>query len=297
MASAVQSFFHAPTGTWSHVAHAGGDAVVVDPVLDFDAASGHVGTDSARVLLEYLSRHGLRLHHVLETHAHADHLSAAAFLRTRTGAPVAIGSGIRSVQAHFAPLFGWDPGDAALHDAFDTLLGDGDVLQAGALRIEVMALPGHTADGLGYRIGDNVFVGDTLFAPDIGTARCDFPGGDCQALYRSIRRLHGLPGDTLLWLCHDYPPAGRERRASVSVAESARDNRMLAADTPEETFVAARRARDAGLPAPQLLYPALQVNIRGGRLPPAEAGGRRYLRTPLRVDGSAAELTAKEEPV
>src|SRR5690606_9409201 len=176
MTPVVQPFFHAPTGTWSYVVHAGGDAVVVDPVLDFDAASGRVATDSARALLDCVAERGLRLHHVLETHAHADHLSAAAFLRGPTGAPVALGSGIRSVQAHFAPLFGWDPGDAALHDAFDTLLGDGDVLQAGALRIEVMALPGHTADSLGYRIGDNVFVGDTLFAPDIGTARCDFPG-------------------------------------------------------------------------------------------------------------------------
>lgn len=291
MTPVVEPFFHAPTGTWSYVVHAGGDAVVVDPVLDFDAASGRVATDSARALLDCVAERGLRLHHVLETHAHADHLSAAAFLRGRTGAPVAIGSGIRSVQAHFAPLFGWTADDPELQDAaFDRLLHEGDVLQAGALRIEAMALPGHTADGLGYRIGGNVFVGDTLFAPDLGTARCDFPGGDSRALYRSIQRLHALPADTTLWLCHDYPPAGREPRASVGVAESARDNRMLAAGTPEAAYVAARKARDAGLPVPKLLYPSLQVNIRGGRLPPPDAGGRRYLRTPLQVEGDADGL-------
>src|SRR5690606_12696575 len=148
----------------------------------------------------------------------------AAFLRARSGAPVAIGAGIRAVQAHFAPLFGWDPGDAGLRDAFDRLLQEGEVLEAGCLRIEVMALPGHTADGLGYRIGDDIFVGVTVFSPDLGTARCDFPGGDARQLYAAIQRLHALPGDSTLWLCHDYPPAGRERRASVPVEESARDN-------------------------------------------------------------------------
>lgn len=289
-APTIQPFFHPPTGTWSYVVHAGSDAVVIDPVLDFTAASGVVATDSARTLLGYLAEHGLRLHNVLETHAHADHLSAAAFLRARSGARVAIGAGIREVQAHFAPLFGWDPGDAGLRDAFDRLLQEGDVLEIGSLRIAVMALPGHTADGLGYRIGDDVFVGDTVFAPDLGTARCDFPGGDARQLHASIRRLHALPGDSTLWLCHDYPPAGRERRASVSVDESARDNRMLSRDTPLEDFVAARQARDAGLPVPQLLYPALQVNIRGGRLPPADAVGRRFLRTPLRIEGEADGL-------
>ena len=289
-APTIQSFFHSPTGTWSYVVHAGSDAVVIDPVLDFTAASGVVATGSAHGLLDFVADQGLRLHHVLETHAHADHLSAAAFLRARSGAQVAIGAGIREVQAHFAPMFGWDPGAAGLRDAFDQLLRDGDVLEAGRLRIEVMALPGHTADGLGYRIGDNVFVGDTLFAPDIGTARCDFPGGDARQLHASIQRLHALPGDTTLWLCHDYPPAGRERRASVSVEESARDNRMLSRDTAVEEFVTARQARDAGLSVPQLLYPALQVNIRGGRLPPADADGRRFLRTPLRIEGAAEGL-------
>jgi glyoxylase-like metal-dependent hydrolase (beta-lactamase superfamily II) len=285
----IQPFFHAGSGTWSYVISRGVDAVAIDPVLDYDAPSGRVGTDSARRLLQYVDGRGLRLRHILETHAHADHLTAAAFLHARTSAPVAIGSNIRSVQAHFADVFGMAKDDPALAKAFDRTLTDGDVIEAGALRITVMATPGHTADGLSYRIEDNVFVGDTLFAPDLGTARCDFPGGSIEQLYASIQRLHALPGDTLLWLCHDYPPDGRAPRASVSVAESARDNRMLRAGTALADFCAARRARDASLAAPTLLYPSLQVNIRGGRLP-TEADGRSFLRTPVRVDPPADGL-------
>lgn len=286
----IEPFFHAPTGTWSYVVDAGGDAVVIDPVLDYTAASGLIATTGAAAMLGYIASRRLRVHHVLETHAHADHMSAAAVIRTATDAPVAIGAGIRDVQSHFAPLFGWDAGEPGLHGAFDRLLREGDVIDAGKLRVEVMALPGHTADSLGYRIGDNVFIGDTLFAPDVGTARCDFPGGDARQLYATIQRLHALPGDTTLWLCHDYPPAGRERRASVPVSESARDNRMLSRDTPLGEFVSARQARDAGLPVPQLLYPALQVNIRGGRLPPADTDGTRRLRIPLQVEDGSPRL-------
>jgi glyoxylase-like metal-dependent hydrolase (beta-lactamase superfamily II) len=283
---AVEPFFHAPTGSWSYVVHAAADAVVIDPVLDFTQASGRIGTEAASELLDFVERRGLRVRQVLETHAHADHLTAAAFVQARTGAPVAIGAGIRDVQAHFAPIFGQDPCEPALRDAFDRLLGDGDVVACGHLQVEVMALPGHTADSLGYRIGNHLFVGDTLFAPDIGTARCDFPGGDALQLHASIQRLHALPADTVLWLCHDYPPAGRERRASVPVGESARDNRMLSRDTSVEAFTSSREKRDATLAVPQLLYPALQVNIRGGRQPPADDGGRRYLRTPVQVEGA-----------
>ena len=265
----IEPFHHPGTGTWSYLVHLDGDAVVIDPVLDYDPATDRIGTDSARALLARISAAQLRLLRILETHAHADHLSAGAFLRAETGAPIAIGAGIRTVQAHFAPLYGRSPDDPELAAAFDDLLGDDQVLHAGALRIEAMALPGHTSDSLGYHIGDNVFVGDTVFAPDIGTARCDFPGGDARRLHASIERLHALPDDTTLWLCHDYPPAGRELRASVSVGESARDNRMLPRGKPVEAFVAAREARDAGLPAPELLQPALEANIRGGRLPTA----------------------------
>ena len=279
----IQSFFHADTGTWSHVASRGRDAVVIDPVLDYDSKAGRVSSDSARALLDYVGAHSLHVHRILETHAHADHLSSAAFLRARTSAPVLIGAGIREVQAHFCGVFDIAPGDRTIADAFDALLVEGDVIEAGKLRIEVLATPGHTADSLAYRIDGNVFVGDTLFAPDVGTARCDFPGGDAEQLYDSIQRLHALPADTVLWLCHDYPPQGRDPRASVGVAESRRDNRMLDSATTRAQFVAARNARDAGLPVPALLYPALQVNIRGGALPGADAAGRRYLQVPLQV--------------
>jgi len=288
----IQPFLHAGSGTWSYVVSRDRDAVVIDPVLDYDAPSGRIGTDSARRLLQHVADLGLRVHHILETHAHADHLSAAAFVRTHTSAPIGIGSHIRSVQAHFADVFQMAADDPALADAFDRTLRDGDSIDAGALRITVMSTPGHTADGVSYRIDGSVFVGDTVFAPDIGTARCDFPGGSVEQLYASIQRLYALPDDTVLWLCHDYPPQGREARASVTVGESRRDNRMLRGDTSLADFCAARRSRDAGLPAPALLYPSLQVNIRGGRLPDT-GSDRIYLRTPLLVDADvAARLTA-----
>lgn len=286
----VQPFFHETTSTWTYVVHAGSDAVVIDPVLDYDQRSGRISTQSAREVLDYIGSSDLRVHHILETHAHADHLSSAAFLHERIDAPVAIGNGIRSVQDHFSTVFGMDADDPALSGAFDRLLTDGEVFTAGSMSIEVMATPGHTADSLSYRIGENVFVGDTLFAPDVGTARCDFPGGSIDQLYASITRLHALPGETVLWLCHDYPPEGRERRASITVEESRRDNRMLSGDTTLEAFRAARTARDAGLAAPRLLYPSLQVNIRGGRLPAPGANGQRYMTTPLSVDPPADGL-------
>lgn len=286
----IRPFFHDGTGTWSYVVSRGRDAVVIDPVLDYDQHSGHVATDSVRLLLGYIAERGLHVHRILETHAHADHLSAAAFLRARTSAPVAIGAGIRSVQAHFADIFALTSNDPVLTGAFDLLLADGDAIEAGALLIEVMATPGHTADSLSYRIDGNVFVGDTLFAPDVGTARCDFPGGSIDQLYASIQHFYALPDETVLWLCHDYPPAGREPRASVNVGESRRENRMLAGDTTLEAFCEARHARDAALPVPDLLYPSLQVNIRGGKLPPAADNGRHYLHMPLRIEAPADGL-------
>jgi glyoxylase-like metal-dependent hydrolase (beta-lactamase superfamily II) len=276
----IEPFFHDGTGTWTYVVHRGFDAVVIDPVLDYDPKSGRIATDSARNVQDFIEARGLRVHRILETHAHADHLTAAQVLRAATGAAVGIGNGIRQVQAHFAGLFGMAADDPALHDAFDATYTDGDVIEAGTLRFEVLATPGHTSDSLAYAIDGHVFVGDTLFAPDIGTARCDFPGGSVDALYASIQRLYAMDDDTVLQLCHDYPQ-GRERRSAVTVGESRRDNRMLRGDTSLEAFAQARSARDATLPAPVLLYPSLQVNIRGGRLPPPQANGRHYLSTPL----------------
>lgn len=277
----ITPFFHEGTGTWTHVVHRDGDAVVIDPVLDYDPKSGKVGADSLRVVQDYIAKKKMRVHRILETHAHADHLSSAQVLRAASGATIGIGDGIRTVQAHFADVFGIDRDDPVLRDAFDVTYADGDVIEAGSLRLTALALPGHTSDSLGYAIEGHVFVGDTLFAPDIGCARCDFPGGNVDDLYASIQRLYAMDDATVLHLCHDYPPAGRERRSEVSVGESKRDNRMLRGDTALGEFGEMRRARDAQLPAPVLLYPALQVNIRGGRLPPPAANGRRYLCTPL----------------
>jgi glyoxylase-like metal-dependent hydrolase (beta-lactamase superfamily II) len=279
----VEPFFHAGTGTWTYVVNRGADAVVIDPVLDYDPKSGRIGTESVQAVQAFISGAGLHVHRILETHAHADHLSSAQVLRAATGAPVGIGTGIRQVQAHFAGVFGIAQDDPALAEAFDATFADGDTIEAGALRLDVMATPGHTSDSLSYAIEGNVFIGDTLFAPDVGAARCDFPGGDADTLYDSIQRLYALPDDTLLWLCHDYPQ-GRERRGSVSVGESKRDNVMLRGDTGRDDFTLRRHARDAQLPVPVLLYPSLQVNIRGGRLPPAQANARRYLCTPLQGD-------------
>lgn len=277
----IEPFFHAGSGTWTYLIHRSGDAVAIDPVLDYDPKSGRIGNEGLQPVMDYLAASGLRLRRILETHAHADHLSAAQILHAATGAPVCIGDGIRKVQAHFADVFGIDRADPALRDAFHATFVDGDSIEAGSLHFEVLATPGHTSDSLAYRIEDNVFIGDTLFAPDIGTARCDFPGGSIDDLHASIQRLHALPDTTTLWLCHDYPQGGRERRASISVGESRRDNNMLDGSTTLAEFRERRSARDATLPAPVLLYPALQVNIRGGRLPPATPDGRRYLCTPV----------------
>lgn len=279
----IEPFFHEGTGTWTYIVHRGTDAVVIDPVLDYDPKSGRIGTESARSLQAFIAKAGLVVHRILETHAHADHLTSAQVLRAATGAPVGIGAGIRQVQAHFAGVFGMAPDDPILGAAFDTTYADGDTIQAGALRFEVLATPGHTSDSLSYAIDGNVFIGDTLFAPDVGAARCDFPGGDADILFDSIQRLYALPDSTVLWLCHDYPQR-RERRNRMTVGESSRDNVMLRSDTSRADFVQRRRTRDASLPAPVLLYPSLQVNIRGGRLPPAQANARRYLCTPLQGD-------------
>lgn len=277
----IEPFFHHATCTWTCVVSRGRDAVIIDPVLDYDPKSGQLGSESIDAVLAHVRENGLDVHRVLETHAHADHLSAAQLVRASTGAPVGIGEGIAAVQAHFARVFGIEADDAQLRHAFDARFADGDIIEAGALRFTAMATPGHTSDSLSYAIDGNVFIGDTLFAPDVGTARCDFPGGSIDALYDSVQRYYAMPDETVLWLCHDYPPQGRDRRASVTVGEQKRANRMLDGDTPREVFRERRRARDASLPAPNLLYASLQVNIRGGRLPPPDANGIHYLATPL----------------
>ncbi|MGH8114111.1 MAG: MBL fold metallo-hydrolase [Rhodanobacteraceae bacterium] len=278
----IESFFHKDTGTWTHVVHDGEAAAIIDPVLDYDAAAARTSTASSDKLLALVRDHALRVAWILETHAHADHLSAAGYLHEALGVPVAIGRGIVAVQAHFKQVFGLGDEFVADGSQFDRLLDDGDTLAIGSLSVRAVATPGHTADSLAYVVGDAAFIGDTLFAPDIGTARCDFPGGDATQLYASIRRLLALPDATRLFLCHDYPSAARpEPSRETSIAAQTQGNVQIGGGVDEDAFVAKRRARDATLSVPRLLLPALQVNIRGGRLPPADADGHAYLRLPL----------------
>lgn len=287
MQPSVTPFFHRATGTWTYVVSdpVAREAAVIDPVLDFDGRSGRTATTSADEVLVHLGSEGLRLRWILETHAHADHLSGAQHLKARAGGEVAIGRGILAVQATFKRIYGL--GDEFLPDGsqFDRLLDDGDTLELGVLAGRVIGTPGHTSDSVSYLFGDALFAGDTVFMPDGGSARCDFPGGDAAQLYRSVQRLYALPGDTRLFVCHDYPAGGREPRCETTIAEQRAANVHVRADTTEAAFVALREARDATLDVPNLIIPSVQVNIRAGRLPPAEADGVRYLRVPLDVFG------------
>jgi glyoxylase-like metal-dependent hydrolase (beta-lactamase superfamily II) len=258
-------------------------AAVIDPVLDYDHRSGKASTVSADRVLARAHERGVKIEWVLETHAHADHLTAAPRIRARTGAAVAIGQHIKEVQRIFKPVFAAEDVSGEGRE-FDRLLRDGDVLPLGNLRIEVMHLPGHTPADVAYRIGDAVFVGDTIFMPDYGTARTDFPGGDPQRLYQSIRRLLSLPAETRLFMCHDYKAPGRDRYAwETTVGEERAKNVHVRDGVDERAFVALRRSRDATLAAPVLLLPSVQVNIRGGRLPPPDPNGTSYLRIPVRM--------------
>lgn len=279
----VRSFYDSATFTFTHVVYDrdGGHAAVIDPVLDYDAASARTSTASADRALAFVHEHALTVDWILETHAHADHLTAAAHLKRETGAKVAIGRGITRVQERFKALFGLEPEFATDGGQFDRLFGDGDRFAIGELEARVIATPGHTDDSLTYLIGNAAFVGDTVFAPETGTARADFPGGDARKLYRSIRKLFDLPEATRLFLCHDYPPAEREARAESSLGQQKQRNVHVGGGTDEQAFVKMRTERDAGLAAPKLIMPALQVNIRAGEFPPPDANGIRYLRLPL----------------
>lgn len=283
----VAAFFHPPTSTWSYIVRDPGSnaAAIIDPALDFDAASGRVWAASADKLLQHLREHALEPRWILETHVHADHLTAAAWLKRHTDAQVAISARVVDVQRTFKTLL--NLGDAFVADGsqFEALLADGDTLPLGELAIHIMATPGHTPDGMSFHIGDAVFIGDTLFEPALGSARCDFPGGDAATLYASVQRLYALPDATRVFLCHDYPKGDVAPRAQVTIAEQKRDNKHIVRDTTEAQFVAVRRARDATLSVPKLLWPSLQVNIRAGLLPEADDNGRRYLKLPLDADG------------
>ncbi len=281
----VRSFFDPATGTVSHIVHeaGGGVCAIIDPVLDYDAKSGRTSTDNADRIIAHVRGNGLDVAWILETHAHADHLTAAPYLKEHLGGAVAIGGQIVAVQETFGALFNAGPDFNADGRPFDRLFDEGARFMIGALDAWVMHTPGHTPACITYVVGDAAFVGDTLFMPDYGTARCDFPGGDAATLYRSIRRILELPEDTRLFMCHDYPPAGRQPAWETTVRAQRQDNIHVHDGVNESDFVAMRNARDATLDMPALILPAIQVNMRAGHFPPPEDHGTRYLKIPLNV--------------
>ena len=279
----VVGVFDPATHTVSYVVAdpAAGAAAIIDPVLDFDPTAARTSTGSVERLLAMIAEKGWRLERVLETHAHADHLTGADEIRVRTGAPIGIGERIKQVQKTFGDLF--EASDVTPDArAFDQTFADGDRFRLGEMEVEVLHTPGHTPACVSYRIGDAVFVGDTLFMPDYGTARCDFPGGDARTLHRSIQKLLALPDATRVFVGHDYLPQGREAFAwETSIGAQKAENIHIGGGRSEDDFVALREARDAALSPPQLMLTALQINIRAGALPPAAPSGRRFLKTPL----------------
>ena len=279
----ITPFFHKSSSTYSYLVAdtAAGRAAVIDPALDYDAAAGRTGTASAQKLVELVRTKGYALDWILETHAHADHLSAAQYMKRELGGKLAIGEGIRSVQQTFKALFNLDAGFKPDGSQFDHLFKDGERFAIGGLEAEVLAVPGHTSDSVAYRIGDAVFTGDSLFMPDSGTARCDFPGGDAGQLYDSIHRILALPPATRLYMCHDYGAGGREHRNETTVGEERQANIHVKEGISRDAYIKLRQERDATLPVPALLLPAVQVNIRAGRLPEPEANGVVYLKIPL----------------
>jgi glyoxylase-like metal-dependent hydrolase (beta-lactamase superfamily II) len=279
----IRSLYHQSTHTWSHVAWEPDSlrALIVDPVLDYDASSGRTGTDFLESLVGLVEAESLKVEWILETHAHADHLTSGARLKDRLGCQLAIGAGIRAVQSHFCNVFNLGDGFTADGSQFDRLFEDGDRFSLGGMEVRVMHTPGHTDDSVTYVLGDVAFIGDTLFTPEYGTARCDFPGGDARRLFRSIQQIFALGNATRLFLCHDYPPEGRPPRPMVSVAEQRAANVHVRDGTSEDEFVEMRQRRDRSLAMPELILPSIQVNIRAGRFPDPEDNGVTYLKIPV----------------
>lgn len=281
----TRAFYDTQTGTVSYVVwdRATRRAAVIDPVLDFDFKSGRTGTASADAVLACLSDEQLQVDWILETHAHADHLSAARYLQGRVGGRIAIGENIRAVQAVFKKIYNLERGFLPDGSQFDHLFKDSESFRIGEVEATALLVPGHTPADMAYLVDGIVFVGDTLFMPDVGSARADFPGGDAHQLYRSMRRLLDLPPDTVMYVCHDYPPSNRPPRWQTTVADQRACNIHVHDGIGENEFVAMRTARDAQLEVPTLILPSLQVNVRAGRFPPAENDGVSYLKIPLNV--------------
>jgi len=280
----VKAFLDNDSETFSYVVYdpKKKDAIVIDPVLDFDYASGKTYTEGANRIVEFVKDHQLSVAWLLETHAHADHLSAAPFLKEQLKAPIAIGEYITEVQKTFKQVYNLDKEFLPNGEHFDKLLKDGETFHVGSMNIRVIHTPGHTPADIAYVINENkVFVGDTLFNPDVGTARCDFPGGSANTLYRSIQKLFELEDTAEVYICHDYPPEGRQHQCQTTIADQKQNNIHVGGQATEAQFVEWREQRDATLNMPRLIIPSIQVNIRAGQLPPAEGNGTVYLKVPL----------------
>jgi glyoxylase-like metal-dependent hydrolase (beta-lactamase superfamily II) len=281
----VEAFLDRDSETFTYVVydHIGGHAAVIDPVLDYDPKSGRTRTDGAQRVIDFVRTHNLTVEWVLETHAHADHLSAAPFVREQVGGKIAIGEKITAVQEIFKNVFNLEKQFLVDGSQFDKLFAEGETFNIGEINAEVIYTPGHTPADMSWRIGDAVFVGDTLFMPDVGTARCDFPGGNAHTLYHSIQTLLSMPEDTRLFMCHDYPGDKREHAYLTTVAEQKKHNIHVHDGVTEQQFVAMREARDKTLAMPRLILPSIQLNIRAGQMPPAEDNGTVYFKIPVNV--------------
>jgi glyoxylase-like metal-dependent hydrolase (beta-lactamase superfamily II) len=279
----IQSVFDATTSTVTYIVHDGPGTVcaIIDPVLDYDPKSGRTRSISADKVVDFVTANELRVEWILETHAHADHLTAAPYLKGKLGGKIAIGHKITAVQQVFKQVFNLEPGFRVDGSQFDVLFEDDEVFHIGRLEARAMAVPGHTPACVAYQVGDAVFVGDTLFMPDVGTARCDFPGGDAKALYASVHRILGLPPETRLFMCHDYPPQNRSVAFETTVAAQRAANIHVRDGITEAQFVEMRTRRDATLEMPVLILPSVQINIRAGERPPSESNGISYLKIPM----------------
>ena len=284
MPALIEAFLDPASSTYSYVVYEadGGQCAIVDPVLDYDAAAGRTTTTQADRIIAFVRAHHLQVQWLLETHAHADHLSAAPYLRKELGGKIAIGESISKVQDVFKTLFNLEPSFCVDGSQFDHLFAPGESFMIGNLKATALHVPGHTPADMAYLVGnDAILVGDTLFMPDVGTARCDFPGGNANQMFASIHKLLAFPASVRLYVCHDYPPEGREPSCMTTVGEQRQSNIHVRDGIDETAFVEMRTRRDAGLGMPTLLLPAIQVNVRAGNLPPAEDNGVTYLKIPL----------------
>lgn len=280
----AEAFFDTQTSTYSYIVHAADNAqcAIIDPVLDYEPESAKTSTESAQQLIDYISKNKLELQWIIETHAHADHMSSAAWIQQQIGGQIAIGAPISIVQSTFKTIYNLDENVKTNGEPFDVLFQAGDQFKIGEMLVDVLHVPGHTPADMAYHVhGLGIFVGDTLFLPDVGSARCDFPGGDAEQLYDSAKKILAFPDETVLFMCHDYPPAGRKEQYSCTVAEQRQHNIHLRDGISKAEFVRMRTERDASLALPRLILPSLQVNIQAGKLPPTEDDGHKYLKLPL----------------